>query len=424
VPTAASIRRLRLAAALGDAAAWTSRRLGRGTGSVISGRVIETIAPDALSLVLADRAAVVISGTNGKSTTTALLTAALGTAGDVVSNAKGANMPAGIVGAMVHAAPGVPAVLEVDEGYVPALLRGGTVRVLVLLNLSRDQLDRVAEVRKIAARWRDAISLTRGVTVVANADDPAVVFAAQDSAEVVWVSGGVHWRVDAASCPECGGRIEFAPEDGPDPMAWHCTQCTLARPTVAWSLRDDGRVGGPVEGLSLDLSVPGRHNRANALMALAAVHVLGASLVPAATAMASLDEVEGRYRRVWGPSSDARLYLAKNPAGWIEIIEMLVQHPRQDRDVVIGINANIADGKDTSWLWDVPFERLRGRHVVATGERCHDLAVRLRYAEVATDTEPDLLAALHRARAADMEVCGNYTAFWDIRRELDKRAAR
>ncbi|MEO8692694.1 MAG: MurT ligase domain-containing protein [Acidimicrobiales bacterium] len=408
------LRRLRLvvATALGDAAGWSSRRLGRGSGEVIAGRVIQMVAPDALALRLDGRPIAIVSGTNGKSTTTALLAAAARTRGPVATNDKGANMPAGIVTALGHTAPGATAVLEVDEGYVPALLSAAAIDVLVLLNLSRDQLDRVAEVRKTAERWRQGIAASPATTVVANADDPAVVFAARSSPHVVWVAAGSNWKVDATSCPNCGARIHF---DGAD---WKCTQCDLARPDAQWSITADGGLvveGRDVGDLPVVLGVPGRHNQTNAVMALAAADAIGISIRTALDAMTSIRAIEGRYDYVWGDSSTARLYLSKNPAGWIEIIELLMQSTRR---VLIVINAEIADGKDTSWLWDVPFERLRGRQAIASGRRCHDLAVRLLYADVDVVTEPDLARALDLARADDRDVVANYTAFREVRRAL------
>ncbi|MEO5841985.1 MAG: MurT ligase domain-containing protein [Acidimicrobiales bacterium] len=408
------LRRLRLAVAtaLGDTAGWSSRRLGRGSGEVIAGRVIQTIAPDALAQRLDGRPIAIVSGTNGKSTTTALLAAAVRTRGPVATNDKGANMPAGIVTALSHSAPAATAVLEVDEGYVPALLVAATVDVLVLLNLSRDQLDRVAEVRKTADRWRQGIATSPDTTVVANADDPAVVFAARASTHAVWVAAGSNWKVDAASCPNCGARINF---DGDE---WKCTQCDLARPHVRWSISADGGLvveGEDVLDVRVDLGVPGRHNQTNAVMALAAADAIGIPIRTALEAMTSIRAIEGRYDFVWGDTSSARLYLSKNPAGWIEIIELLMQSTRR---VLIVINAEIADGKDTSWLWDVPFERLRGRQAIASGRRCHDLAVRLLYADVDVVTEPDLDRALALARADDRDVVANYTAFREVRRAL------
>ena len=408
------LRRLRLAVAtvLGDVAGWSSRRLRRGSGEVISGRITQLVAPDALKQRLDGRPVALISGTNGKSTTTAFLATAMRTRGPVATNDKGANMPTGILAAMGHAPPGSTAVLEVDEGYVPALLSAAAIDVLVLLNLSRDQLDRVAEVRKTADRWRQAIVASPATTVVANADDPAVVFGARAAPHPLWVAAGSSWRVDATSCPNCGARILF---DGDN---WQCTQCDLARPAPQWSIAEDGHLaiaGDDTVDLRVELAVPGRHNQTNAIMALAAATVLGIPMRAALDAMTSIRAIEGRYDYVWGKGSTARLYLSKNPAGWIEIIELLKRSPRR---VLIVINAEIADGKDTSWLWDVPFELLRGRHVIASGRRCQDLAVRLFYAEVDVATEPDLDRALTVARADDCDVVANYTAFRDVRRAL------
>jgi UDP-N-acetylmuramyl tripeptide synthase len=271
----------------------------------------------------------------------------------------------------------------------------------------------VAEVRKIADRWRRGIAASATTTVVANADDPAVVFAARSSAHLVWVAAGSNWRVDATSCPNCGQRIHFH-IDGD----WKCTACDLARPEVHWALSLDDRLvvaGRDVADVHVSLAVPGRHNQTNAVMALAAADAIGIPIRTALDAMTSISSVEGRYDFVWGESSTARLYLSKNPAGWIEIIELLM---RSTRRVLIVINAEIADGKDTSWLWDVPFERLQGRHVIAAGRRCHDLAVRLLYADVEVVTEPVLERALDLARAEDCDVVANYTAFREVRRAL------
>lgn len=397
--------RLRAAAHAGNAVGALSRALGRGAGSVISGRVIETFVPHALRDVLAGRPVAVVSGTNGKSTTTALLRAALATRGPVAANDKGANMPAGIVAALAGVEPGIPAVIEVDEGYVPRVLAAAPVSVVVLLNLSRDQLDRVAEVRKTATRWRDALAQS-AACVVANADDPCVVFAARDARRVVWIAAGSNWRVDAASCPNCGARIEYAdPAGSPAEVQWRCEGCELSRPRADWSL----------DQTAIELRVPGRHNQHNALMALAAALELGVDQQSALAAMKLVGDVEGRYLAIWGEPSEARLLLSKNPAGWIEILNLLDASPR---DALIAINANVADGKDTSWLWDVPFERLRCKRVIATGARAHDLAVRLVYADVSTEVVTDLRAALSVAQARDCDVIANYTAFRDIRKVL------
>ena len=154
-----------------------------------------------------------VTGTNGKTTTTRLLTVALGATGDaVVSNETGSNMPPGHVAAL--AGTDAPrAVLEVDEVYLPRVLTATTAAAVVLLNLSRDQLDRTNEVRMIAARWRAALAAAPRTHVVANADDPLVAWAAGAARDVHWVGAGMRWQLDAVGCPSCEGRIRYGEGD-------------------------------------------------------------------------------------------------------------------------------------------------------------------------------------------------------------------
>ena len=130
--------------------------------------------------------------------------------------------------------------------------------------------------------------------------------------------------------------------------------------------------------------------------------------------MAGVEEVAGRFTvRAFGDVR-ARLMLAKNPAGWDELLDLVAG---SDAPLVVSINARVADGADPSWLWDVPYERLAGRSVVATGDRFRDLSVRLRYAGVAHTTEPDPVHAVTKAADgthAVVDVIGNYTAFHDL----------
>jgi UDP-N-acetylmuramyl tripeptide synthase len=203
--------------------------------------------------------------------------------------------------------------------------------------------------------------------------------------------------------------------DGRD---WSCA-CGFRRPDVAWRL-DDGALTGP-DGASyrLDLPLPGEANQANAAMAAVAAEALGTTVAKAIPAMRSVTSVGGRYQVVDLGGRPARLLLGKNPAGWAEMFGMLAPAPAP---VVIAINARAADGKDPSWLWDVPFEKLAGRFVVATGERRHDLAVRLLYAGVehvsVEDPWSDPPGQLAEAGSNPVDVVGTYTAF----RELLRRA--
>jgi hypothetical protein len=236
-----------------------------------------------------------------------------------------------------------------------------------------------------------------------------VVWGALGAAHVVWVAAGQLWRQDAVGCPACAGRIVYG-ADGD----WSCA-CGFHRPRPDATLDGDVLLTADGRHLPIRLVLPGRCNRANAAMAAVAAAALGVDEATALAAMESVADVEGRFATVPYGEVRVRLLLAKNPAGWTELLDML---EGATEPVVIGINARIADGHDPSWLWDVPFERLVGRPVVATGERCLDLAVRLRHAGVAHVTVGDDLEALAAAGTTRVEYVGNYTAFQALRRHL------
>jgi UDP-N-acetylmuramyl tripeptide synthase len=225
----------------------------------------------------------------------------------------------------------------------------------------------------------------------------------------VFVGVGLPWRKDAASCPNCGRRLET---EGAD---WWCA-CGLRRPRayelVGHQLVDPD--GQPV--VELHPGVPGRHNLANAALAAVAATMLGVPIDVAAHALGSVTSVAGRYRTVTIGHTATRLLLAKNPAGWAELLAMI---EGEDRPLILGINARIADGRDPSWLWDVEYERLRGRRVIAAGERAADLAVRLRYAEVdCVVWDEPIAAGLRTFDAPEADVIANYTCFADVVRAV------
>lgn len=423
--------RAKAAIAAGKGVAGVSKLANLGSGSVIGGRVSLAIDGDLLGSLIHGRDVALVSATNGKTTTTHLLATALARHGPVVSNSLGANMPAGIVAALADADASARAVLEVDERYLDELLRHTSTATVLLLNLSRDQLDRSHEVRKIADDWRASLSTRPTERVVANADDPLVVWAASAAPVVVWVGTAAHWTNDASGCPACGGRIEFGDADDHGVTSWRCTDCSFAKPDPRWWLEvrpasDPSAsavhvlVGTDGTRRDLDLALPGRVNAANAAMVLAAAEAMGADLDRAATAVATVTDVAGRYRTATVAGTQVRMLLAKNPAGWQEAIAMLAPAPQP---VVASINARIADGRDPSWLWDVPFEQLRGRFVVALGERRHDLAVRLQYADVehavAESLTEGVRAAAARSDTGAVDLIANYTAFQDYRVEVE-----
>jgi UDP-N-acetylmuramyl tripeptide synthase len=392
----------------GLAAGWLSRRLGLGAGVIIRGRVTLALCPSALSRLAAGRRVVLVSGTNGKTTTSHLLAAALRTAGPVAHNATGANMGDGAVAALA-ADPDAPvAVLEVDELHLAAVATAVDPAVVVLLNLSRDQLDRGSEVRAVAAALAGALSAHPDTVTVANADDPMVVWAATQSprASTVWVSTGGRWNGDATSCPRCGTTLHGNGD------RWRC-RCGLARPAPHWVASEAAAVRDR-HVIPVGLRLPGQFNLGNAVTAMAAAELMGVDPRRAAAAMSLLPDVAGRYAVVTYRERELRLLLAKNPAGWAEMLGVL----DEARPLLVVVNAREADGRDTSWLWDVPFEEIAGRPVVAAGEHCADVGVRLTYAGIEHATVADPLAALALLPTGVVDVVANYTAFHQLRRRL------
>ena len=223
-----------------------SRRLGRGQGTVAGGRAGLRVDPQLLEHLSAGREVALVTGTNGKTTTTRLLAVGLGDG--VVSNETGSNMPPGHVAALVANRRAKRAVLEVDEIYLPRVLAATGAASVLLLNLSRDQLDRTNEVRMVAGKWRAALAAAPRTVVIANADDPLVGWGAGAAAQVRWVGAGMRWRHDAVGCPSCDGRIVFA-DDG----SWACaTGCGFARPALRAALVvPDGAADGVYRGCGL-----------------------------------------------------------------------------------------------------------------------------------------------------------------------------
>ncbi len=373
-----------------------SRRLGRGSGTVAGGRVGVALEPELLARLAARRTVTLVSGTNGKTTTSAMLRTGWG--GDVAGNVTGANMPAGHVAALA-ASRATRVVLETDEAWLPTVVDQTNPAVVVLLNLSRDQLDRASEVRQMAQRWRGCLTPERftGI-VVANSSDPMVVYAAEVSAHVSWVQVPSTWHDDATSCPHCTRALAFSRD------SWSCA-CGFAQPeSAAARLGEDLEIG--TQHYDIELALPGAFNQVNAALAVVALSTLGVEPAEALARLRTLGNVQGRYGLRRYGQRVLRLLLAKNPAGTAALLDSLGHD-----EVWVAINARTADGKDPSWLYDVPFSQLRNRQVVCLGERRLDLATRLTYAGVDCRVVDD--PAELRDGTEPVTLVANYTAFRD-----------
>jgi UDP-N-acetylmuramyl tripeptide synthase len=401
-------------------ARWTRRaiRVTRsGGGSTLPGRLAEAVAPGVLGRATSRlRPVVLVSATNGKTTTTALLVAALRGAGHrVLTNASGSNLRRGLVtAALCHRGRADCAVLEVDEATLPVVLDELNPEMLVLLNLSRDQLDRYHEVRRIAAGWRAAASRLRaGATVVAVDHDPLVCNVAQAAPEALTVGlAGARPSRDGVGCPACGQLLDLE-ADVP------CCPACRWRPPPRRVRVERTSAGVRLEGLGHDAEAPvpvaSPGYAADLAAAWAAAVRLGVPSDVALRAISQVEVVESRYAEVPWRHRTVRLLLAKNPAGWDDALETL---GRGGRPAVVSVNSGIPDGRDPSWIWDADMARLRGRRVVASGRRAADLAVRLVVAGLQPVVEPRLEQALLLAagEGGTVDLLADYTSFQAARR--------
>jgi UDP-N-acetylmuramyl tripeptide synthase len=396
--------KLRLIILAANAIGWVSRATRRGSGVMLTGRFILKLQPDAAELLSRNRRVVLISGTNGKTTTTALIHAAISTNFPTVTNFTGANLFAGVATALSQNLSASVAVLEVDEMVIPWAITQTKPELVVLLNLGRDQLDRLSEVRVVAQKWKEALkALPKKSEILADADDPFVVWAAQNWKRVTWFSSGSLGHIDASTCPECG-EVLWWNEKGSD---FSCV-CGFARPKPDWVL-SKGILKGPkkrkVEVIS---GIPGKAAISNVARSMVAATFFGIDLDTSAGAVAKISSVDGRFGKITIGQTQFRLLLSKNPASWRETLNTSEDGPSS---VLLVVNANTQDGKDTSWLWDVDFAPLDGRRVVVSGDRRSDVAARLTVNGIEHQIVEDEVAASQILGAVDADLIASYTAF-------------
>jgi UDP-N-acetylmuramyl tripeptide synthase len=446
---------IRLLAAVhaGRATARASRWLGRGGGTALPGLVAERIEPR-LVAKLATRfggGAVLVTGTNGKTTAARMLASVLREAGmPPVHNREGSNMMRGIASTLLR--PGAKArhlLLEVDEATLPAAAAAVRPRVIAFTNLFRDQLDRYGEVDTVAALWREALAVTpRSATLVLNADDPSVA-----ELGLEW-EGAVHWfgledeafatasreAFDARWCRKCGGTFAYERRYFAHVGVWRCDGCGRVRPspdTAAAEVRlelDGARFTVPGLG-EVSMGLTGAYNVYNALAAIAAARVTGVTDEAILRGLANVRLAFGRQERVTLEGRELRLLLAKNPAGANEVLRLLTHAANGSGgplNVAVLLNDRFADGQDVSWIWDVDFELLTA-HVGtcwAGGERSADMALRLKYAgwpapARAAEAPAAVLDAILAATGPGdrVFVIHTYTAMLDFRAELQRRGA-
>jgi UDP-N-acetylmuramyl tripeptide synthase len=469
--------RLRRGAAIaaGRATGQVTRRLGVGGGTTLPGLIAEKIDPTIVADLAAQvrGGAIVITGTNGKTTTSGLVAAALRAGGlEVWRNREGSNLMRGLATTLLNRAHWTGAissnantvcVLEVDEAALAPAVRAIQPRVIAITNLFRDQLDRYGEVDTVAQIWRTALAtLPDTTTLVLAADDPTVArlgagFAGRvcyyglDDLSLALPAGARQDEqgqvIDARACPDCGADYVYSARFYSHVGHYVCPRCHQRRPKpdlhITQVRQDDFDhtticLTSPEETVELTLGLPGLYNVYNAA---AAATVAMALEIPLATARAGIEGFTpafGRGERIAIGGRTVRILLAKNPTGFNEVFRALARHRTDIRHLLLILNDNTADGRDISWIWDAEFEQLAGlpEYLVVAGTRAADLGVRLKYAGVipsdgrgegpAWTVESDIPRALDVALAGvppggALYIVPTYTGMLAARGELERR---
>jgi lipid II isoglutaminyl synthase (glutamine-hydrolysing) len=428
-----------------------TRRSGRSGGTTAPGRMLLRLAPDSLGRMAAEleSGSVLLSATNGKTTTAAMIAACLERDGrPVVHNRAGSNMAWGVATALLDAGrePGQLGLFEVDEAWLPNVAEQVEPRLLLLSNLFRDQLDRYGELELLADRWAELVARLDGrARFVLNADDPLVAdlgrgrtgvayFGLEDDSQAL---PSMQHAADSKHCRKCGAAYGYEAIYLGHLGHYRCPNCGRERPApevAATEVRLDGMSGShvtlrtPQGTLELDLPLPGLYNVYNAVAAAATALELG---VPLATVGRALETFGGAFGRVETIPMDGRrvsILLIKNPAGANEVLRTLTLEDGR-LDLWLALNDRIADGRDVSWIWDADFEVLAGRVRRATcaGTRAEEMALRLKYAgidaeiTVERDLERSLDAAVAGTEAERLYALPTYTALLDLRDLLARR---
>jgi lipid II isoglutaminyl synthase (glutamine-hydrolysing) len=396
LPLALSVPAARVAGRL-------SRRLGRGAGTTLPGKLLLALTPDAiarLSAGLPDGVALV-SATNGKTTTSAMTAHVLRGSRALVRNAGGANLVSGVASTLLSAPAATRfALLEVDEFALPEVAAATHPRYLLLANLFRDQLDRYGELETIGERWRTLVAtLDDSTLIVAGVDDPAVerissghrrlTFGLDDPSVGL---GGLDHAADSTRCVVCDGPYVHDTVYLGHLGDYHCLRCGHRRPPLdvaAGQIEQRGLDGSRFvithdgESQPVELALPGIYNVYNATAAVALAVASGVPLAHACRRLADFRAAFGRFERIDDGGRRCYLLLIKNPTGANEVLRTIAS-VRGDAPILLALNDRIADGRDVSWIWDVDFERLSDGDgaVICCGTRAADMALRLKYAGV------------------------------------------
>ena len=439
-------------------------RLRGGGATSAPGKLLLALEPHAIAALGArlDRGSVLVSATNGKTTTAALAAGILAEAEiPLVHNRAGANMAGGVAAALLGASrpgggiDGELGLFEVDELWLDAVAEQLHPRAVLLANLFRDQLDRYGELETIAERWQHGLHAGR---LVLNADDPLVADLGREHIDALYFGlgddsvalGAMAHAADAKHCRRCGAPYTFEAVYLGHLGRYHCPNCGARRPPAAITASEISLHGlrgasfllrTPAGEGRVELELPGLYNVYNALAAAALASALDVAPRHIFAGLRHARAAFGRAERITlstgigaqgaAPGPELQILLVKNPAGANEVLRTLALQPGT-HDLLGVLNDNIADGRDVSWIWDADFELLaeRIRRFTCSGTRAEELAVRLKYAGLEPArmrVERDLARALDAAAGeaaqarAPLYALPTYTAMLSLRELLVAR---
>jgi UDP-N-acetylmuramyl tripeptide synthase len=436
------------------AAGILSRRAGRG-GTSLPGKLLLRLEPQAIAQLAArlPRGSAVISATNGKTTTAAMVATIMERTGTrLVHNRAGANMAGGVAASLLGAAgpggaiAGDLGLFEVDEFWLDRVTEQLRPRALLLANLFRDQLDRYGELETIAERWADVVRAGGPRALVLNADDPLVADLGREArAEIIYFGvedvgvalPGLSHASDSKHCRRCGTPYVYDTVFLGHLGHYHCPTGDNRRPepqVAATSVVLNGARSAqitlrtPAGTVEVALPLPGLYNVYNALGAAALALALGAGLEDVRAGLEAVSPAFGRAETVQVAGRPVSVLLVKNPAGANEVLRTLALE-EGEHDLLAILNDRTADGRDVSWVWDADFELLAGRlrRATCSGTRAAELALRLKYAGVPTDrlhVVDDVAGGLDAAvggGTGPLYVLPTYTALLELRHELVAR---
>lgn len=430
-----------------------SRWLGRGGGLALPGLVAEKLDPNLAAKLIKQLSGgvIVVTGTNGKTTTTKMLAEML--AGQrLITNRSGSNLKRGIVASLVEQAslrgklPATMAIFEVDEASMEAVCRQVKPKLILVLNLFRDQLDRYGELDRTAQLIGAAITISPRAQLVLNADDPLVASLARFATEERGVyyygvneSGSSRLEsdhtADSDHCPLCGGQLIFTKNYFGHIGHYRCTNNDFKRPKPSFfALETGASIEGTDVMLNLDgapvqirLPLPGLYNLYNALAAATASCILEVKTSMIVDTLTTTTAAFGRVEKIDIEGKTLYLLLIKNPTGFNQVIQTFLTV--KSVQVLVAINDNFADGRDVSWLWDAGVEGIRSQGpILVSGQRRYDMALRLKYAKQPYEIRDTLdkgVDALLEVMTSDQPgfILPSYTAMLAIRNILRKRGA-